>query len=27
VNPAKTELLGDGKKHNVSLLGCHALTL
>jgi len=27
MNPAKTELLWAGTKHNVSLLGCHAQTL
>ena len=27
MNPAKTELLWAGTKHNVSLLGCHAPTL
>ena len=27
MNPAKTELLWAGMKHNVSLLGCHASTL
>jgi len=27
MNPAKTELLQAGTKHNVSLLGCHVPTL